>query len=558
MAEAGGPPEPVVIPPQADFPVDWAHPDEQKIPWQHDRMHYPEAMPTLEGEFWSHFMHGMHLGMQHYGMPLQAACKPFNCWQYLGIFPSVPPEQMPEIGKKSDEAMMKTVHRLQQRWEEEWLPEIKAQIDRWDAFDLTAASPADLRAHFNEMWAESQRVFGIHFEIVFPVYIALSLFDDLHQDLFSDEGAFESHRLLQGFDNKTLEVDRGLWALSREARASADVRATIEARAAGEVVGALTESADGRTFLKKLDAFLGQHGKRGALWGICHTSWVEDASPVIRNLKDFISQEGDPLTEMHQRAAERDEALATVRAQLSGYPANVSNEFEALLQAASAAVVLTEDHGYWIDFQATYRVRRVVMELGRRLAAAGTIDTVEDIFFLTTTEITEAVGATATPDHKSLVSERRREFDHFKGIKPPHFIGTDYGPPPPGLLSRAFGKFFGTPPPPSDAADTLTGHAGSPGKVQGTARIIRSLDESGKLKQGDILVAETTAPPWTPLFATAAAIVTDTGGILSHCAVVAREYRIPAVVGTGVATSRITDGQRIEVDGDAGTVRIVS
>ena len=78
------------------------------------------------------------------------------------------------------------------------------------------------------------------------------------------------------------------------------------------------------------------------------------------------------------------------------------------------------------------------------------------------------------------------------------------------------------------------------------------------LKPGDVLVAETTAPPWTPLFATAAAIVTNTGGILSHCAVVAREYRIPAVVGTGIATQVIRDGQTVEVDGDKGIVRIVN
>ena len=136
-------------------------------------------------------------------------------------------------------------------------------------------------------------------------------------------------------------------------------------------------------------------------------------------------------------------------------------------------------------------------------------------------------------------------------------MGTDYGPPPPSLITMAFGKFFGLPPEPADEADTLKGHAGSPGKVRGTARVIRSLDDADKLKLGDVLVAETTAAPWTPLFATAAAIVTDTGGILSHCAVVAREYRIPAVVGTAVGSRMITDGQTVEVDGDAGLVRIV-
>jgi pyruvate,water dikinase len=87
--------------------------------------------------------------------------------------------------------------------------------------------------------------------------------------------------------------------------------------------------------------------------------------------------------------------------------------------------------------------------------------------------------------------------------------------------------------------------------------VIRSLEEAGRLQQGEILVTETTAPPWTPLFATAGGIVTDAGGILSHCAVVAREYRIPAVVGTGGGTAVIVDGQMIEVDGDAGAVRIL-
>jgi pyruvate,water dikinase len=106
-------------------------------------------------------------------------------------------------------------------------------------------------------------------------------------------------------------------------------------------------------------------------------------------------------------------------------------------------------------------------------------------------------------------------------------------------------------------ADEIHGSAGSAGTVRGTARIIGSIAEAGRLQPGDILVAETTAPPWTPLFATVAAVVTDTGGVLSHCAVVAREYGIPAVVGTQIATVAIRDGDTIEVDGDAGIVRIV-
>jgi len=555
MSDAG-PPEPVTIPPQEDFPVEWASADEQKIPWELDLMHFNNVMPPLEAEFWAQFMHGAELAMQHFEMPLQMVAKPFNYWLYTGIFPRIPPEEMPEQTRRSDEVLMATVDRLRERWDEEWLPEIKKQIEEWDAFDVTAASTADLQTHLTEVWTGAQRLADIHFQIVFPVYIALSLFDDLYNDLFSG-GVLESQKLVQGFDNMTLEMNRALWALSRKARASGGIREILEEHAPGDVMNALAESDDGQALAKELDAFLNLHGERTSDWGLCHASWIEDPSPVMVNLKAYIEQEGDPSDELKERAAERDDAVAAARERLQGYPSNVRDEFEHLLKGASTAVVLTEDHGYWIDFQATYRVRRVVMEMGKRLAEAGTLATAGDIFLLRTDEIAAAVGASPAPDHTGLVEERKKEMEHFGSLKPPLFMGTDYGPPPPGLVSDALGKFFGAPVEQTDATDgTVAGNAGSPGKFRGTARVVRSLDEADKLGVGEILVAETTSPSWTPLFATAAGIVTDTGGILSHCAVVAREYGIPAVVGTGVATSTITDGQTIEVDGDAGRVRL--
>jgi phosphoenolpyruvate synthase/pyruvate phosphate dikinase len=105
--------------------------------------------------------------------------------------------------------------------------------------------------------------------------------------------------------------------------------------------------------------------------------------------------------------------------------------------------------------------------------------------------------------------------------------------------------------------DVFYGMAGSPGVARGRVRIVRSLAEGQMLENGEVLVAPTTAPPWTPLFARAAAIVTDAGGILSHCAVVAREYSIPAVVGAKRATAVLRNGQLVEVDGTSGRIQIV-
>jgi phosphoenolpyruvate synthase/pyruvate phosphate dikinase len=131
------------------------------------------------------------------------------------------------------------------------------------------------------------------------------------------------------------------------------------------------------------------------------------------------------------------------------------------------------------------------------------------------------------------------------------------GEPPDDPVGRMMGRFFGEPQEAQTDPNVLRGNAGSSGKIRGPARVVLALAEAGELKLGDVLVTETTTPPWTPLFATASAVVTDTGGVLSHCAGVAREYRIPAVVGTGEATKVIKDGQLLEVDGDAGVVRII-
>jgi phosphoenolpyruvate synthase/pyruvate phosphate dikinase len=150
------------------------------------------------------------------------------------------------------------------------------------------------------------------------------------------------------------------------------------------------------------------------------------------------------------------------------------------------------------------------------------------------------------------------KLERYADITPPPALGSmPPGPPPESAMTRLMVKFSGAPVAPSENPSEVRGSAGSAGKVVGVARVVSSLDDAARIQPGEILVAQTTAPPWTPLFASVAAVVTDSGGMLSHCAVVAREYAIPAVVGTGTATKAIADGQTIEVDGDEGVVRIL-
>jgi pyruvate,water dikinase len=545
----------------SDFPVVWEQPGDERGFWQTDRMHFPEPQTQLDHDF-VRVLYGLGFNgaAAQYELPVRAAARRINTYHYSSMAPHIPPEQMAEQGKRAEAKMTPAIGTLGERWEQEWLPELQRDLATWRAYDLAGASLPALVEHLDWTVERLQRIWEIHFLVAFPMLLSLSLFDDLYRDLFGDEDAFQAFRLLQGFDNKTLETNREMWGLSRRILAEPTVRQVFETLAPGEIVLALGESVQGRAFLAELHAFLDAYGRRGDTWGLRLPGWIEDPTPVLRNLKEYIKQtDRDLAAERTALVEERERLVADARARLAGYPRQVVGQFEGLLKAAQVANVLSEEHGFWIDFSTTYEVRLVILELGKRLAAAGAIDEADDVFYLGLDEVRATAAADPVPDRRALVAERKAEIAHAATLNPPPVLGTPpSGPPPQDPIGRAIVKMFGGgPPQQSDVPTELRGNAGSPGKTTGTARVIRSLDEAARLQPGDVLVAEFTAPPWTPLFATASAVVTDAGGILSHCAVVAREYGIPAVVGTARATATIRDGQQIEVDGGAGLVRLL-
>ena len=202
-------------------------------------------------------------------------------------------------------------------------------------------------------------------------------------------------------------------------------------------------------------------------------------------------------------------------------------------------------------------LRRLALELGRRLVEAKALRTPDDVFYLESSELAEASTARAEGracPELTQHAERRRELrEARKKLHPPVMV--------PVKSRFKFGPFdmsgFESQKRNAVDANTLNGFAVSPGKVTGEATVIRSPADFAEMKPGTILVSPTTTPAWTPLFAQAAGLVTDIGGVLSHGSIVAREYGIPAVLGTGNITQRITTGQQITVDGDTGTVTIL-
>jgi pyruvate,water dikinase len=200
------------------------------------------------------------------------------------------------------------------------------------------------------------------------------------------------------------------------------------------------------------------------------------------------------------------------------------------------------------------RFRELLLDLGRRMADAGAFKESEDIFWLEEAEIEDRLHALEQGEPldsmQAVVENRKKVRQAEEKLVPPTQL--PYSKTYMGLPLEAFVPTAGS----EQEGNRLKGVGASGGKVTGVARVMHGPDDFGRMQHGDILVAKLTTPAWTPLFAMASGIVTDIGGPLSHGSIVAREYGIPAVLGTGVATRRIRDGQTITVNGNEGIVTL--
>ena len=199
-------------------------------------------------------------------------------------------------------------------------------------------------------------------------------------------------------------------------------------------------------------------------------------------------------------------------------------------------------------------MREALIGFGSRLVAQGRLDQAADVFTLDRHELRRALHRDHGRGLQALARRRRRELDLAAARTPALVVGP---PPPAGAeADPLFLKFYGTPGTERGDAAHLIGHGASPGRASGTARVVRHAADLARVGPGDVLVCTTTTPAWTPVFPSLAGIVTDTGGILCHAAVIAREYRLPAVVGTETGTTRIAEGGRVTLDGATGDVWI--
>jgi pyruvate,water dikinase len=354
-------------------------------------------------------------------------------------------------------------------------------------------------------------------------------------------------RLLAGvgdMDDAVAGLD--LWRLAVAADATPEVRSLILSNNSWRTIEPeLSQLDSGRRFLEKWGQFINRHGHHcRAELELFNPRWSETPDYILKLVRAYISQIGeiDPIENYNQRLYERQQLEGQCRKKLRNpIKRMIFNRVLARSQKGSAFRENVKSE----VVRLVVTLRKILLGLGRKLLDKGVLENQDDIFFLRLDEIVALVEGNTDFDVHQVIAARRAEYNKNKTIMPPDVI---------------FGKFDPdtyVPEPIDSDVETLTGLAVSPGAVTAKARVILRADTDEQVLAGEVLIAPFTDPGWTPYFVTAAGVVMDQGGILSHGSIVAREYGIPAVVNVGSATKVIKTGRTVEVDGHRGVVRIL-
>lgn len=452
------------------------------------------------------------------------------------------------------------LRRIVPDWRDVALPKYLALIDHWKQVDAASASDRQLLDGMRALTTAD----AVYWFRVSMVLGAAKVTDDLLNWYLTSrlvQGDVTSGVFLRGYPSKTLDAQAQLEQIAARIRSSESLRELVTSTpardllAALELFTALDDQPAGAGILCDLRQFLEQYGHQVYNLDFVQPTQIEDPVGFLLNLKSLVAHPGcDTSTRQREFAEQRDSAEKQTLASLGPCRRWL---FRKLLNWAQTFGPHREQALFYIG-AAWPTVRGLAFELGQRLVDAGTLSSADDLFFLETAEINEACCARADdrgrPDLGQRTAQRRELREARKRLFPPGMIpvGSKFTLGPLDLTA------FETQKRNDDDSQTLEGFAVSPGTVTAQATVIGSPEEFEKMTPDTILVCTTTTPAWTPLLALACGLVTDIGGVLAHGSIVAREYGIPAVMGTGNATRRIVSGQQITVDGAAGTVTILS
>lgn len=545
--------------------------------WIKDVAHYPELMtpfgastflPVLDAGITQaaqdyglliETMTNVSLGGEIYGQPTPVGGKagPPPPAPVMGLLARIVPPLRRRMKAAERAVRSGMLDEAPRRWQQEWKPEFRAATERLRAVDVTALDDQQLDTHLDELLQLMDHGQFVHFRLFLPYAVAVHELVRAAEDLLGWT-TLEALELVTGQSDASSEPARDLADLARRVRAHpavADFDGTPQ-----ELVDRMR--AEAPELARAYDEHLERYGHRSPNYDPGAPTLVERPQVAAAMFRDAVAaEERDLAGELGER---RKAARQRARQALADRSATDRERFEDALARAEAVYGLREDNVVWTDNLPSGLLRHAALEVGRRLSARGQLHRSGDVAFL---EVDEVRGGLAddTRDLAEVATRRRAEQAWVAAHPGPPFHGDEPAPPPDTrFLPEAGRRINGAmmwfmdqefTPTATVAEGQLGGTPGSPGRMTGPVRVLRGEADFHRLRPGDVLVAPVTTPAWSQLFGVASAVVTDGGGTLSHAAIVAREHGIPAVLNTGDATSRLTDGQLVTVDGTAGTVR---
>ncbi|HSU45791.1 MAG TPA: PEP/pyruvate-binding domain-containing protein [Arthrobacter sp.] len=455
-------------------------------------------------------------------------------------------------------------------WRDYSHPRYEREIKDWEAPPVPELSGARLLTGVQAL-LDAGTVYYTAVQSVIPLAAMAEIsFRAFYDKAVRRDGDPPAQALLLGFDSEPIRAEKSLYDLAGWARSDPALSAALLERPTAELAGCQRtgtppEGVDDVlwqewrfTFQEHLDLY------GHAVYNLDFATPVpaDDPSAQLETVKFYLRGQGTDPHERQRLMTERREELTREMAGRLGPRRRAL--FFRLLRWAQETAPAREDALADVGL-AWPLLRRMLLELGRRLVSSGVLAAPEDVFWLRFQELQAAVefglaesgsgagtaiAGASRPVRAAAVEERKMLWRGQAKAAAPQML------PQKPWMEKAFGSMMPAGPQ-RQPGSVIKGAGASSGRVTGPARVLRGPGDFGQMQPGDVLVARITTPAWTPLFAMASAVVTDVGGPLSHSSIVAREYGIPAVLGTGVATQRLTSGQQVSVDGDAGTVTIV-
>lgn len=441
------------------------------------------------------------------------------------------------------------------KWDAEWKPAITRQNKELQSVDMTALTDDELRAHLRRCFDAVSRAVTQHHSLNATAMLPLGDFL-VHAKEWTGAAPSEVLPLFRGASRVSQGAAEELDALAKAIANHPDATMLLAGDDPAATIDALVKRTDavGDAARRYVDVV----GVRIATgYDLADLTVAEMPALLVENIRAFVS--GKAAMSVNDVAA-REAALR------QRVPAQHRQQFDELLAEARFTYRIRDERTYLNDMWSAGIARRAILAAGARLVAKGRLQAADHAVELTPDELDAMLAGGAGPNADETAAYVTYRTTHTIHDAPAHLGGTPAGPPPadwlPPIAARAqraidivMGEMFAVRPK-QLATATVNGFAASPGQITGIARLVLDPADMARVRKGDLLITRATSPAYNALLPLIGGVVTDRGGTLSHAAVVAREYGIPAVVGTGNATELIKDGARVRIDGATGTVEL--